>query len=130
MVALGAQEAVAVVAQVEETFDLDEVARVGLIGVGHGVTREALATVAIAAIAATSVIGVVVGEFARLALGTGLGELTSGGALGGRECLAQGRLGRRNGRGSSRRSAVDLGLSGELSEQVLEVVFGCRHGTA
>jgi hypothetical protein len=36
VVALGAQEAVAVVAQVEQTFDFDELAGVGLVGVGHG----------------------------------------------------------------------------------------------
>jgi len=75
VVALGAQEAVAVVAQVEQSFDFEELAGVGLVGVGHGVAPEALAAVAIAAVAAVAS-GRVVAEVAGLAFLARLGVWT------------------------------------------------------
>src|SRR6202041_880363 len=78
VVALGAQETVAVVAQVQQSFDLDDLAGVGLVGVGHGVAAEALAAVTVAAVAAVAS-GGVVAEVARLGLLSGVRGLERGG---------------------------------------------------
>ena len=81
VISLRAQEAVAIVAQVQQAFDLDEFTAVGLVGVGHGFAAESFASMrAVAAVAAVASAGLV-REVARLAL-TGLVVLAGRLALG------------------------------------------------